>query len=102
MPCDLVRENAPSTLGDPSFWTALLQPPAQTTDTYEAQDEETAVVAQVARRYGVPFLGIRAVSDGQNDPLMLPGFPWQFFVYRQLAGNNAAAVTVAFLRKWRP
>jgi hypothetical protein len=48
----------------------------------------------------VPFLGIRAVSDGQGDPLHLPGFPFQFFVYRQLAGNNAAAVTVAFLRTW--
>jgi hypothetical protein len=32
--------------------------------------------------------------------LHLPGFPWQFFVYRQLAGNNAAAVAVAFLRTW--
>ena len=93
--------NAPSTLGDPSFWTALLQPPAQTTSTYEAQDEETAVVAKVAHSYRVPFLGVRAVSDGQHDPLMLPGFPWQFFVYRQLAGNNAAAVTIAFLRIWR-
>ena len=95
-------DKAPSTLGDPSFWTALLQPPAQTTSTYEAQDEETAAVAKVAHQYGVPFLGVRAVSDGQNDPLMLPGFPWQFFVYRQLAGNNAAAVTIAFLRIWRP
>jgi nucleoside phosphorylase len=91
---------APS-LADPGFWTALLQPPAQTTSTAEAQDEETAAVAQVAGRYAVPFLGIRAVSDGQHDPLMLPGFPWQFFVYRQLAGNNAAAVTIAFLQRWK-
>ena len=92
--------NAPPTIGDPGFWQALLQPPAQTTSTANSQDEETAAVAQVAQRYHVPFLGVRAVSDGQNDPLHLPGFPWQFFVYRQLAGNNAAAVTVAFLRTW--
>jgi len=45
-------------------------------------------------------LGIRAVSDGQGDPLHLPGFPSQFFVYRQLAANNAAAVTRAFLSTW--
>ena len=93
-------QNAPSTLGDPGFWQALLQPPDQTTTSMDAQDEETAVVAQVAQRYGVPFLGVRAASDGQNDPLHLPGFPWQFFVYRQLAGNNAAAVTIAFLQRW--
>ncbi|MCU1427209.1 MAG: hypothetical protein JWL83_1209, partial [Actinomycetia bacterium] len=37
-------------------------------------------------------------SDGRGDPLNLPGFPWQFFAYRQLAGNNAAAVTIAFLK----
>jgi nucleoside phosphorylase len=54
----------------------------------------------VATRYKVPFLGIRAVSDGAGDPLHLPGFPAQFFVYRQLAGNNAAAVTIAFLQVW--
>ena len=93
-------EHAPSTIGDPTFWQALLQPPDETTSNMDAQDEETASVAEVARRYGVPFLGVRAVSDGQHDPLHLPGFPAQFFVYRQLAGNNAAAVTIAFLQRW--
>lgn len=91
--------NAPS-LADTGFFEALLGPPDPTTTTMDAQDEETAAVARVARRYHVPFLGIRAVSDGQGDPLNLPGFPWQFFVYRQLAGNNAATVTMAFLRTW--
>jgi nucleoside phosphorylase len=91
---------APS-LADPAFVQELLQPPEPTT-TVDAQDQETAAVAAVASKYGVPFLGIRAVSDGQGDPLHLPGFPSQFVVYRQLAGNNAAAVTIAFLRAWRP
>ena len=58
------------------------------------------IAPHFARDYHVPFLGIRAVSDGQGDPLNLPGFPFQFFVYRQLAGNNAAAVTIAFLQTW--
>ena len=91
--------NAPE-LADTGFWSALLQPPEQTTGTYASQDEETAAFGQVARQYGVPFLGVRAVSDGQGDPLHLPGFPAQFFVYRQLAGNNAATVTMAFLQSW--
>jgi nucleoside phosphorylase len=91
--------HAPSVL-DPSFIAGQLQPPAATTDTMQAQDMETAAVAQVMRRNHVPFLGIRAVSDGPGDPLGLPGFPAQFFVYRQLAGNNAAAVAMAFLRAW--
>jgi nucleoside phosphorylase len=71
-----------------------------TTDQYVAQDEETAVVANVAAEHDVAFLGVRAVSDGHGDPLGLPGFPVQFGVYRQLAGNNAAAVTIAFLGAW--
>jgi hypothetical protein len=88
-------------LGDDSHVVrALLQPPDDATTSVTASDEETAAVDQVAHRYGVPFLGIRAVSDGQGDPLHLPGFPSQFFVYRQLAGNNAAAVTIAFLHTW--
>jgi nucleoside phosphorylase len=91
---------APS-FADPAFFQAFLQPPAATTEDMDSQDEETAAVAQVAQRFSVPFLGIRAVSDGQNDPLSLPGFPAQFFAYRQLAGNNAAAVTIAFLKAWR-
>ena len=92
-------ENAPM-LTDTSFWEALLQPPEQTTDTLDAQDMETAAVALVAREHRIPFLGIRAASDGQGDPLHLPGFPAQFFAYRQLAGNNAASVTIAFLGRW--
>jgi nucleoside phosphorylase len=58
---------------------------------------ETAAVATVAARHHLPFLGFRAASDGNGDPLMLPGFPFQFFVYRQLAADNAAAVALRFL-----
>jgi hypothetical protein len=87
-------------LVDPGFLSALLTPPDATTSTADAQDEETAAVAEVLRRARVPFLGVRGVSDGQGDPLGLPGFPVQFAVYRQLAANNAATVTVAFLTAW--
>lgn len=41
-----------------------------------------------------------AMSDGPGDPLHLPGFPVQFFVYKQIAANNAARVTEAFLQNW--
>ena len=85
---------------DPGFFAALFQPPAATTTSADAQDEETAAVLKVAHQRGVPFLGIRGVSDGRGDPLGLPGFPVQFAVYRQLAANNAATVTLAFLQAW--
>jgi nucleoside phosphorylase len=85
---------------DPAFFQSFFAPPDATTQDMDSQDEETAAVAQVAGAYHVPFLGVRAVSDGHGDPLGLPGFPVQFFVYRQLAGNNAAAVTIAFLQAW--
>lgn len=87
-------------VADPTFWQGLFSTQTATTGNMDAQDEETAAVAAVATRYKVPFLGVRAVSDGHNDPLGLPGFPFQFFAYRQLAGNNAAAVTIAFLQQW--
>jgi nucleoside phosphorylase len=86
-------------IADPAFWQAMFQQQQTTTDM-DAQDEETAAVAEVAAAHAVPFLGVRAASDGQNDPLHLPGFPFQFAVYRQLAGDNAAAVTLAFLQTW--
>ena len=94
-------DNTPSLVSDPGFWQAMFAPPASTTESMDSQDEETAAVAQVASSYHVPFLGIRSASDGHGDPLGLPGFPWQFFTYRQLAGNNAATVTMAFLHLWQ-
>jgi nucleoside phosphorylase len=67
----------------------------------DAVDQETAAAKQVADAYGVPFLGIRGMSDGPGDPLNLPGYPFSFFVYRQLAAGNAAMVTEAFLQNWK-
>lgn len=62
-----------------------------------AEDMETAVIAREAAARGLPFIAFRAVSDGDGDPLDLPGFPSQFFAYYNLAARNAAAATVAFL-----
>ena len=108
-PCALSLERAADTanvarsappLADPPSVEARPQPLRGASSSVTVSDEETAAVDQVAHRYGVPFLGIRSVSDGQGDPLHLPGFPSEFFVYRQLAGNNAAVVTIAFLGIW--
>ena len=81
---------------DPSFFTDYGSSTASN-GKYVAEDEETAAVATVAAKAHLPFIGFRAVSDGGGDPLHLPGFPVQFFYYRQLAADNAAAVTLAFL-----
>jgi nucleoside phosphorylase len=67
---------------------------------FDATDNETAAAQAVADAHGVPFLGIRGISDGAGDPLHLPGFPFQFFFYKRIAANNAARVTAAFLRSW--
>jgi nucleoside phosphorylase len=64
-----------------------------------AVDMETAAVASEAAARGVPHIAFRAVSDGAEDPLMLPGFPAQFFAYYRLAGRNAALATIAFLER---
>jgi nucleoside phosphorylase len=63
----------------------------------DAEDMETAAVARVAARRRVPFLGVRAVSDGAGDPLGDRDFPAQFFDYYRLAAHNAGAVTRALV-----
>jgi nucleoside phosphorylase len=87
-------------VADPGFLAGLLANGGTSSLPADANDEETAAALAVSRRYGVPFLGIRGVSDGQGDPLGLPGFPVQFAYYRQIAADNAATVTVAFLEAW--
>lgn len=67
---------------------------------FDATDNETAAVQAVADAHGTPFLGIRSISDGAGDPLRLPGFPFEFFFYKQIAADNAARVTAAFLQSW--
>jgi nucleoside phosphorylase len=74
----------------------------ETKTQYVAQDMETAAVARIAAaNNNTPFLAFRAGSDGEGDPLMLPGFPFQFFVYKELAAQNAAIMTLEFLQAWR-
>jgi nucleoside phosphorylase len=82
---------------DPGFVTGYFAASPSTPAGYDADDMETAAVARVAASNRVPFIAFRALSDGKGDPLMLPGFPFQFFVYRQLAADNAATMTLAFL-----
>ena len=85
---------------DPEFFTSYFESPPPATTEYHAEDMETAAVAKVANEHGIPFIAFRSLSDGLGDPLHLPGFPVQFFVYRQLAADNAAAMTIAFLEAW--
>jgi nucleoside phosphorylase len=74
---------------------------ASTADpAFDATDMESAAAQAVADTHGVPFIGIRAITDGPGDPLHLPGFPFQFFCYKRIAARNAARVTSAFLRSW--
>jgi hypothetical protein len=40
------------------------------------------------------------MSDGPGSPLPLPGYPFTFLVYKQIAADNAAIVTQAFLQDW--
>jgi len=85
---------------DPNFFFNYFGASAPPPGDYVALDMETAAVAKVAEEKGVPFIAFRAASDGGGDPLGLPGFPFQFFYYRQLAADNAATVALAFLAAW--
>ena len=82
---------------DPAFFTGYAASSA-TGSGYVSEDEESgAVAAELHAKRGPEFIAFRAVSDGGGDPLMLPGFPAQFFYYRQLAADNAAIATLAFI-----
>ena len=103
-----VSDAAP--FADPFFLIDLFQsfapggggPDPYPNDPIVVEDMETAAVARVAAARHIPFLAFRALSDSDaadhgGDPLMLPGFPVTFFVYAQLAADNAAAAVIAFL-----
>jgi nucleoside phosphorylase len=90
-----------SPFADPNFFLGFFQNPPTTDTNYVAQDMETAAVARIAAAHGTPFLAFRAGSDGAGDPLMLPGFPFQFFFYKELAAQNAAIMTLEFLQAYR-
>ena len=87
---------------DPNFVLELIQSFAPGGGSSAVvQDMETAAVARIATEKGIPFIAFRGVSDGGGDPLTLPPIPYlQFFVYQQLAADNAAAATLAFLAAW--
>ena len=85
----------------PPVPTALLASPENrggtAKDYPEVVDMETAAVARLAVERDVPFLGVRAASDGAGDPLGFRPFPLQFFDYYVLAARNAAIVTRGLL-----
>ena len=87
---------------DPNFFLDLFQSFAPGEGgSAVVQDMETAAVARVATEKRIPFIVFRGVSDGRGDPVMLPPIPYlQFVVYQQLAADNAAAATLAFLAAW--
>jgi nucleoside phosphorylase len=93
---------------DPQFYLDLLEyfaDPAPPSGDPVVVDMETAAVAKLAEDNGIPFIAFRAVSDGGGDPIFasaLIGFPVQFFIYQQLAADNAAAVVIEFLEQWNP
>jgi nucleoside phosphorylase len=84
----------------PGFFLDYFRNPSASGTSYEAADMETAAVAQVAAANHTPFLAFRALSDGKGDRLHLPGFPFQFFIYYQLAADTAATMAQAFLKAW--
>jgi nucleoside phosphorylase len=79
----------------PAFAGPLLHPRSITTT--DVEDMESAAVARVAKKRRVPFLAVRAGSDGGGDPKGDRGFPLQFFDYYRLAAHNAGDVTRAIV-----
>ena len=85
----------PVTAGVAAVDGAILHP--RTITTVDVEDMESAAVARVAAKRRVPFLAVRAGSDGGGDPRGDRGFPTQFFDYYRLATHNAGDVTRAIV-----
>ncbi|GEM_PF-1051651 len=89
-------------IADPGFITGLFALAGGSgSHEFIEGDEETGAVAAVVNTHHVPFLGLRGISDGTADPLMLPGFPSQFLVYTQIAANNSAKLALAFVNAFQ-
>jgi hypothetical protein len=86
-------------IASPSFFTGYFSS-STVAGSYVSSDNETAEIAKVALRAGLPFIGFRGVSDGGGDPLHLPGYPFSFFVYQQISADNVGAVASAFIHAW--
>ncbi|HEX3707908.1 MAG TPA: hypothetical protein VHV76_14875 [Mycobacteriales bacterium] len=97
-PIALVQSLAPFI--SPTFFSGYLASEASPPGTFVSEDNETGAVDKVAHHAGLPFIGFRGVSDGGGDPLHLPGYPFSFFVYRQLSADNVGAVAASFIRAW--
>jgi nucleoside phosphorylase len=95
--CDVAFEDAAS--GTKGELQGMRASPLLAAETPTVNDMETAAIAREVAVRGIPFIAFRAVSDGAGDPLGLPGFPVQFFVYYRLAARNAAATTLVFLER---
>ena len=89
-------------IADPGFITGLFALAGGSGGNFIESDEETGAVAAVVNAHGVPFIGFRGISDGTADPLMIQNlpFPSQFLVYMQLAADNAAKLTLAFVNAY--
>jgi nucleoside phosphorylase len=69
---------------------------AAATTSPQIEDMETAAIARITAGKNLPFLGVRAVSDGAGDPQGDRPIPFlQFFDYYRLAARNAGTVTRA-------
>jgi nucleoside phosphorylase len=95
---DLPASTSAVRVADTAMSPALARVADDATDEVTV-DMETAAVAREAAARELPFIAFRAVSDGAEDPLGLPGFPSQFFAYYRLAAENAAIATTAFLEE---
>jgi adenosylhomocysteine nucleosidase len=83
----------------PSLTATVARASVPSTTEPDVVDMETAAIARVAARRRVPFLAVRAASDGGGDPLGDRAFPAQFFDYYRLAAANAASVTQAVVEE---
>ncbi|MBV8981500.1 MAG: hypothetical protein JO086_11420 [Acidimicrobiia bacterium] len=90
-------------VADPTFVTGLFALAGASGGSYIEADEETGAVAAVVNAHGVPFIGFRAISDGTPDPFGIQNlpFPSQYLVYQQLAADNAARMTLAFVGAYK-
>jgi hypothetical protein len=90
-------------VSNPGFFPGLIMGSAGSGGSgphdYIEGDDETGAVGAIANAHGVRFIGFRGISDGSPDPLMLSGYA-QFAVYDQLAADNAAELTLAFVAAW--
>jgi nucleoside phosphorylase len=72
---------------------------ANASTTYVATDQQTTSAMDAAKKYGVPFIAFRGISDTDAVGGL---WPFEWLVFQGLAADNAGVAARVWIAHWKP